>query len=720
MPLTDALRAARLLAIDPVGLGGLCLRGRPGPAREACLAALQQALPATAPWRRAPLHVDDERLLGGLDVAASLAAGRPVQQAGLVAQAHGGVLLLPMAERWPAARAAQLVAAIEAGTVRPATAPVARAADDGQDADPADPTDEAGGRPGPARAGAAIVALDEGVEGEDAAPPRALLDRLALIVTLPDGPDPAASGRTDREARDPSMPGLAEGAPTGDELEALADRFDAADTARARAALPAVAFDAACVQALCVAAQALGIASLRAPWQAWCVARACAAAGGRGTVTQDDAEVAARLVLAPRARSLPAADKASESCDAAPATDPAEAPSPSTSPTPAPIDGQDGPAPDHDRLPSSTLDTSPPTTGDDREAPTDPTPDAPLAERLVEAATAALPPMLLASLADPASHGRARGGEGRKGSAVQGATHGRPMSPKRGRPGAAARLDVLATLRAAVPWQAMRQRERAHAHGGPGAGRLQPSAASHETAGAGARPSTDGSQGQRDRTRGRDAIVRNASAPPDHPAPRWQVRKDDFHVRRYAQPKPTTTVFVVDASGSQALHRLAEAKGAVELLLADCYVRRDRVALIAFRGTGAEVLLAPTRSLVRARRCLTALPGGGGTPLAAGLEAAWLMARRLRSHDGAQAKLVFLTDAQANVARDGLGGRAQATTDAMAMAARLAAEPCASVLIDTSPRPQPKAAALAAAMHARYVALPLAGARAVYAAVAAR
>ena len=60
---------------------------------------------------------------------------------------------------------------------------------------------------------------------------------------------------------------------------------------------------------------------------------------------------------------------------------------------------------------------------------------------------------------------------------------------------------------------------------------------------------------------------------------------------------------------------------AVELLLADCYVRRDEVAVIAFRGKGAELLLPPTRSLVRAKRALAGLPGGGGTPLAHALEA---------------------------------------------------------------------------------------------------
>ncbi|MDP1315059.1 VWA domain-containing protein, partial [Klebsiella pneumoniae] len=91
-----------------------------------------------------------------------------------------------------------------------------------------------------------------------------------------------------------------------------------------------------------------------------------------------------------------------------------------------------------------------------------------------------------------------------------------------------------------------------------------------------------------------------------------------------------------------------------------CYVRRDRVALIAFRGTDAELLLPPTRSLARARRSLAGLPGGGGTPLAAGLEAAWLLGRSVQARDGGRAVLIFLTDARANIARDGTPGRARA------------------------------------------------------------
>ncbi|MBC7580035.1 MAG: VWA domain-containing protein, partial [Tardiphaga sp.] len=167
----------------------------------------------------------------------------------------------------------------------------------------------------------------------------------------------------------------------------------------------------------------------------------------------------------------------------------------------------------------------------------------------------------------------------------------------------------------------------------------------------------------------------------------------------------TATIFVVDASGSAALHRLAEAKGAGELLLADCYIRRDQVALTAFRGAGAEVLLPPTRSLARARRSLAGLPGGGGTPLAAGLGAAGLVADRVRRR-GQTPTVIVLTDGRANIARDGAQGRPRAEQDAGAAARQLRAAGILSVLVDTSPRPGPMAAQFALEMGARYLPLP--------------
>ena len=229
---------------------------------------------------------------------------------------------------------------------------------------------------------------------------------------------------------------------------------------------------------------------------------------------------------------------------------------------------------------------------------------------------------------------------------------------------------MLATLRAAVPWQRLRVCERAQAG-------LPPSAA------------------------------------------RLLLQRDDFHVRRHQSPLQTTTVFVVDASGSQAVQRLAEAKGAVELLLADCYVRRDQVALIAFRGDGAQTLLPPTRSLVRARRALSALPGGGGTPLAHGIDAATALALQLQSRAGGRAQIVLLTDARANIDRAGRPGREAAMQDAMAAARRLAAAGLRCLLIDTALRPQPATRAMAQAMAGRYLALPMGQAAAVSRAVQA-
>jgi magnesium chelatase subunit D len=188
-------------------------------------------------------------------------------------------------------------------------------------------------------------------------------------------------------------------------------------------------------------------------------------------------------------------------------------------------------------------------------------------------------------------------------------------------------------------------------------------------------------------------------------APRIEVRSDDFRVQRYRRRTRTTTIFIVDASGSAALHRLGEAKGAVELLLGECYVRRDRVALLAFRGRAAELVLPPTRSLVRAKRSLAGLPGGGGTPLAAGIEAGLALATATR-RQGDTPVLVLLTDGRANVTRDGLPDRAVAEAQSLAAARCVRAAGFGAILVDTAPRAQPLAAKVAEAMGARYLPLP--------------
>ncbi len=306
---------------------------------------------------------------------------------------------------------------------------------------------------------------------------------------------------------------------------------------------------------------------------------------------------------------------------------------------------------------------------DDQEPEPDPQPESPpsesdgqaaapprdLDEMVLDAAKAAIPAGLLAQLLAAGGRTRARAA-GRAGQLQKAARRGRIIGSKAGDLRGGARLDVVETLRAAAPWQRLRHSEAAIV--------------------------------------GRNGLI---------------VRREDFRIARYKQRSETATLFVVDASGSSALQRLAEAKGAVRLLLAECYVRRDEVALIAFRKAQAEIMLPPTRSLVAAERALAGLPGGGATPLATAIEAACALADAVR-RKGRTPALVFMTDGRANIDRAGRQGRAQAQTDALAAARGLRGEGFNAILIDTSPQPQPQAADIAAAMGGLYLPLPQADA----------
>jgi magnesium chelatase subunit D len=434
----------------------------------------------------------------------------------------------------------------------------------------------------------AVIALDEG-STDDEAPPPALLDRLALFVVP----------------------------------EAAAVDVNAQCVYAARERWREVSASDQLIEALVGAAAALGVASSRASWQALCVARIAAALDGRGEVQAEDAALAARLVLAPRATRAPQASEES-------------------APEPPP--------------PNESDDTSQEEDNDNADL------DRPLDDRVIAAALAAIPPGLLALLAAGRTAGPRRGDAGRMGQNTAARQRGRVIGAVRGEPRGGARLALIETLRAAAPWQKLR----------------------------------------------RAAAADNEQ--------RVHVSRDDLRVQRRVQRRATTTIFAIDASGSQALHRLAEAKGAVELLLADCYARRDRVAVIGFRGEGAQVLLAPTRSLVRAKRQLAGLPGGGGTPLASGIDAAHALAATVR-RGGATPLVVLLTDGRANIARDGTPGREAATRDALGAARAFAATSTATLLIDTSPQPSTAAQAIAAALGARCIALPHAQAQALSQAV---
>jgi len=567
---SDSVAAVQLFAVDPTGTGGVLLRSRAGPVRERWLKMLRAALPAAQSIRNIPLHIADGRLLGGLDLNATMLAGRPVAERGLLAEADGGVLVLAMAERLSSATSVHITAAMDAReTIVERDGLSLRM---------------------PARFG--VVALDEGLDDELA--PAALRDRLAFHVDL----NELSTGAAEEFVMDSGEIGLA------------------------RQRLKTLRANKEQLEAMCSAAAALGIVSLRAPLLALRVACASAAFSGHVEIERDDIASAARLVLAPRALVFPHADQ-SEQQD--------QPPEPPSDPA-AEDDHPDTDKPDTDRV---------------------------LDEVILAAVQAALPPDVLAALRASSGRSRARS-QGKAGALQKSGKRGRPAGVVRGDLRTGAKLNVIETLRAAAPWQPLRRREAA-----TNSGMLT--------------------------------------------LPRILISKDDFRLSRFKQRAETTTIFVVDASGSAALHRLAEAKGAVELLLADCYIRRDQVALIAFRGSVAELLLPPTRSLARAKRSLAGLPGGGGTPLAAGIDAAFALSDLIR-RKGQTPTVVVLTDGRANIARDGGQGRPRAEEDAISAARQLRSAGITAVLVDTSPRPGASGETFAREMGARYLPLPYADA----------
>jgi magnesium chelatase subunit D len=560
----DAQLALIALQLDPVRLGGIWLRAGHGPVRDRWLQLLKTCAPAAI---KVPGQVDDDRLFGGMDLAATLQSGRIVQQQGLLAQADGGAIVLPMAERLPGQLVANIAQVQDRGWVQ------ARHAS------------------GASSARFAIIALDES-EGEENPASARLTERLGLWLDL----------------RETTL------ADSGNTMPALG----ALERSQALALLEKIQPAAEHIEAMCQTALVLGVDSLRASLVAMRLACVSAALQERDEVEQEDLELAARLVLAPRATRVPSAQQDEEQ-SAPPEPPPPEPPS----------DDPPGEQEEDDK-PDET----------DIEA---------LQDLLLAAAVASLPPKLLDRLLMGKAAARTASAQGNSGQASRSKLRGRPLTPRAGQPGSGARLHVLATLRSAAPKQRLRQNA-------PGSGRVQ-------------------------------------------------IRSEDFHVQRYAQRTPSCLIFTLDASGSAAQQRLAEAKGAVELLLEQSYARRDSVCVIGFRMAQAQVLLPPTRSLVRAKRALAGLPGGGGTPLASGLQSSVLQARNLQ-RAGTTPMLVVLSDGRANVGLSGTGGRAQAQADAKAWAQQWLLTGFPSLWIDTSAQPEPLAKALAQTMGAHYFPMP--------------
>jgi magnesium chelatase subunit D len=128
-----------------------------------------------------------------------------------------------------------------------------------------------------------------------------------------------------------------------------------------------------------------------------------------------------------------------------------------------------------------------------------------------------------------------------------------------------------------------------------------------------------------------------------------KIKTEDLHIKHFKQKAGMLFIFAVDASGSMALNRMNQAKGALTRLLQQAYVHRDKVALISFRGTRADIMLPPSQSVERAKRALDNLPVGGGTPMTAGLFAVLDLAKQARRAGIKQTVLLLFTDGRANV-----------------------------------------------------------------------
>ncbi len=604
-----ALQVAQLLVINPHGLGGIILRARSGPVRDRWVTYLNtvaQLGGMRLPLRKMPLGISDENLIGGIDLDQTLRTGKAVLRQGLLAQCDQQLLIIPMAERVEVGAAAKVVSALDNGFI----------------------TIERDGQSRRIDSHFGVVALDEGIE-DDEQPNEKIRQRTAFLLNLD-----IIGWRDLPETDDDFLP-------------------DAQSLQYAQEHFSEVTVSEDSLNALVGVAEQLGVISIRALNLAMNTAKCLAAFDREDEVSSMHLQRAIALVLSPRATRMPQSAPPEEE-EISPESD--EQPENEQEP----LDQEPPPPPPHPDTPPEDQKQEEEQEDEEQESERNTETPQALEDEVLEAAQAAIPPDILARLADLADLKTPKGMGGKTGAIKVGRMRGRPLGTMPGIPEGGKTLSIIDTLRAAVPWQGMRRAEMM----------------------------ADGKT---------------------IPLGKIVIRKEDFRIKRYQERTQTLTMFIVDASGSSAMHRLAEAKGAVELLLAECYIRRDQVAVMSFRGSTAELILAPTRSLVKAKRALSGLPGGGGTPLACAIDESFEIASA-SMRKGLTPALVFLTDGRANIAKDGSPGRPKAMEDAQQSARAASYYSFKSLWIDTSPQARDEGKAMAALLGSMYLPLPNAGA----------
>lgn len=577
-----AKKALLLHAVNP-SVKGVLLAGETGTSKTTLVRGFASLVPERKELR-IPLHVDDDRLFGGLETAAAIRFGERTFSSGLLAAADGQLVTIDDVNLMSERALNAILSAAELGGFERA-------------------------REGTAGWQRSSFLLLGTMNPEEAKLTPALLDRWGLYVRVDTSCDPAERAEiiTRRLAfeRDPQ----AFARSFEPESEALRRRL-----AQAQERLGAVRIGEPMLRLAAEIASEAGCSGQRGEILLAELARALAAWEGEPEVSAGHVQEAAGFVLPHRMRQAEneagrqvAPEKEPDRGQADVEPPPEQAPSsdaqeddmqPDGSPLPEAGSGEVAPAPES--APEQAPAPEPALGGNAAEEGSASSGEgaASVPARAVVEAVGRDFGVRRIAFAPPRTRFKAKAGK--RNPASGGGRSGRYARSETPR-GAVSDLALDATLRAAAPYQQARRLRQA----------------------------TDG---------GEDG-------------PRVLVEGSDLRVKVRESRTGTALLFVVDASGSMnAAKRMKAVKGAVLSLLRDAYRQRDSVGLVAFRDSGAELLLDITRSVELAERRLQSMPVGGRTPLLAGLEkGAETMLTMQRKGSGLIPAMIIMTDGKANV-----------------------------------------------------------------------
>jgi magnesium chelatase subunit D len=592
-----AKQALMLLAVDPA-LGGVVIPSAVGSGKSTLARAFADILPDGTPFVELPLNVTEDRLIGGVDLEATLATGVRVVQHGVLSRADMGVLYVDSLSLLDSSAVSHIMDAMSRRAVIVE-------------------------REGLSEVHPADFMLVGTYDPSDGEVRMGLLDRIGIIVPF--------TAQNDFRARKQIVNivmGQRDSEDTEDELRMLRGLIEAA-----REQLPKVSITVEQMKGMIQAAISLGVEGNRVDIFTIRAALANAALNQRTEVDDEDLKLAMKLVLVPRATRMPEREAADEEMP------PQEEP-------PA----QEEPEAEDEEAPADTPDA-------DAEEEQEETPDM-IEELMMDAIETELPDNILnISLA---SKKKAKSG-----------SRGEALNNKRGRfvraqPGEmkSGKVALIPTLISAAPWQASRKADKVK-------------------------------KGIRT-----GALI---------------ISKEDVKIKRFRDKSGTLFIFMVDASGSMALNRMRQAKGAVSSLLQNAYVHRDQVSLISFRGKQAQVLLPPSQSVDRAKRELDVLPTGGGTPLASALLTGWETAKQARTKGISQIMFVMITDGRGNIPLEAAydpnaskAAKEDLEKEVEALALSIQSDGIASIVVDTQMNylSRGEAPKLAQKLGGRYFYLP--------------